>query len=114
MALDRYGRLISYLRISLTDHCNLRCVYCMPEEMIFRPNAELMQDGEVIQLVHLFANLGFQKIRLTGGEPTVRANVVNLVRQIIQAAFEFSLAGGSRFTQFVSLRQFSRGRLGGQ
>ena len=82
MALDRFGRLISYLRISLTDHCNLRCVYCMPEEMTFRPNAELMQDDEVIQFVQLFSRLGFYKIRLTGGEPTVRANIVDLVREI--------------------------------
>jgi cyclic pyranopterin phosphate synthase len=82
MALDRFGRFISYLRISLTDHCNLRCVYCMPEDMTFRPNAELMQDDEVIQFVRLFASLGFEKYRLTGGEPTVRAHVVELVRQI--------------------------------
>jgi len=82
MALDRYGRSIHYLRISLTDHCNLRCVYCMPEDMTFRPNAELMQDDEIIQLVHLFAGLGFDKIRLTGGEPTVRAHVVDLVAAI--------------------------------
>jgi cyclic pyranopterin phosphate synthase len=82
MALDRFGRRIHYLRISLTDHCNLRCVYCMPEDMTFRPTAEMMQDDEVIQLVQLFANLGFDKIRLTGGEPTVRARVVDLVRQI--------------------------------
>ena len=84
MALDRYGRSIHYLRISLTDHCNLRCVYCMPEDMTFRPNAELMQDDEIIQLVHLFAELGFDKIRLTGGEPTVRAHVVDLVEAIAQ------------------------------
>jgi cyclic pyranopterin phosphate synthase len=82
MALDRFGRLISYLRISLTDHCNLRCVYCMPEDMTFRPNAELMQDDEIILFARLFATLGFHKIRLTGGEPTVRANVVDLVREI--------------------------------
>jgi cyclic pyranopterin phosphate synthase len=82
MALDRFGRSINYLRISLTDHCNLRCVYCMPEEMTFRPNPELMQDDEVLQFVRLFANLGFEKIRLTGGEPTVRAHIVDLVREI--------------------------------
>jgi cyclic pyranopterin phosphate synthase len=82
MAIDRFGRRIHYLRISLTDHCNLRCVYCMPEDMTFRPNAELMQDAEVLQLVQLFTSLGFDKIRLTGGEPTVRANIVDLVRQI--------------------------------
>lgn len=82
MAIDRFGRLIHYLRISLTDHCNLRCVYCMPEDQTFRPSAELMQDEEVLQLTHMFAGLGFDKIRLTGGEPTVRANIVDLVRGI--------------------------------
>jgi len=82
MALDRYGRRLNYLRISLTDHCNLRCLYCMPEEMVFRPAAELMQDDEILQFVHLFVRLGFHKIRLTGGEPTVRQNVVSLVRRI--------------------------------
>ena len=82
MALDRFGRLIHYLRISLTDHCNLRCVYCMPEDMTFRPNAELMQDDEILLMVNLFARLGFDKFRLTGGEPTVRAHVVDLVREI--------------------------------
>ena len=82
MALDRFGRRIHYLRISLTDHCNLRCVYCMPEDMTFRPPAEMLQDEEIIFLVRLFASLGFDKIRLTGGEPTVRAHVVDLVREI--------------------------------
>ena len=82
MAYDRYGRRINYLRISLTDHCNLRCVYCMPDDISFRPNAELMQDDEILMLVGLFAQLGFDKIRLTGGEPTVRQGIVELVRQI--------------------------------
>jgi cyclic pyranopterin phosphate synthase len=82
MALDRFGRSISYLRISLTDHCNLRCVYCMPEDMNFRPNADLMQDDEIILFVRLFARLGFHKFRLTGGEPTIRAHVVDLVGEI--------------------------------
>ncbi len=79
MALDRFGRNINYLRISLTDRCNLRCVYCMPEDMTFRPRSELLQDDEIARLVALFAGLGFHKFRLTGGEPTVRANVVQLV-----------------------------------
>ncbi len=82
MALDRFGRKIHYLRISLTDHCNLRCVYCMPEDQTFRPNAELMQDDEVLLLTRLFAELGFDKIRLTGGEPTMRAHIVDLVQGI--------------------------------
>jgi GTP 3',8-cyclase len=82
MTLDRFGRNINYLRISLTDHCNLRCVYCMPEDMTFRPNADLMQDDELLLMVRLFAKLGFNKFRLTGGEPTVRAHLVELVREI--------------------------------
>lgn len=82
MAIDRFGRRIQYLRISLTDHCNLRCLYCMPEEMTFRPNAELMQDDEILTFARLFADLGFYKIRLTGGEPTIRANIVDIVKGI--------------------------------
>ena len=79
---DSYGRRINYLRISLTDVCNLRCVYCMPEEMKFRPRAELMTDEEMLFLVRVGASLGVNKIRLTGGEPTVRPGVVDLVREI--------------------------------
>lgn len=79
MAIDRFGRNIHYLRISLTDHCNLRCVYCMPEDITFRPNAELMQDDEILTLTRLFASLGIDKIRLTGGEPTIRQHVVEIV-----------------------------------
>ena len=82
MAIDRYGRRLNYLRISLTDHCNLRCLYCMPDEMVFQPSEELMQDDEILTLVRLFTGIGFDKIRLTGGEPTIRANVTQLVQQI--------------------------------
>lgn len=82
MAIDQFGRNIHYLRISLTDHCNLRCVYCMPEDQTFRPNPELMQDDELGLLTRLFASLGFDKIRLTGGEPTVRAHIVDIVRSM--------------------------------
>src|SRR5512137_1292596 len=82
MAFDRFGRRIHYLRISLTDNCNLRCVYCMPEEMSFQPTREMMQDDEILVLARLFASLGFDKIRLTGGEPTVRKDVVEIVRSL--------------------------------
>jgi len=82
VAKDRFGRIINYLRVSLTDKCNLRCVYCMPEDMIFRPSHELMQDDELITLVGVFASLGFHKYRLTGGEPTIRQNIVPIVRAI--------------------------------
>jgi GTP 3',8-cyclase len=105
MALDRFGRTISYLRISLTDHCNLRCVYCMPEDMTFRPNASLMQDDEVLLFVRLFTNLGFHKFRLTGGEPTVRAHIVELVRGITQTPGVRSL---SMTTNGVLLSRLAR------
>ncbi|MBF2084710.1 GTP 3',8-cyclase MoaA [Thermoleptolyngbya sp. C42_A2020_037] len=83
MPLDRFGRNINYLRISLTDRCNLRCVYCMPVNMTFRPRAELLQDAELYQLLPIFAKLlGFNKFRLTGGEPTLRENIVEIVRFI--------------------------------
>ncbi len=80
--IDQFGRRLTYLRVSLTDVCNLRCVYCMPEDMTFRPRRELMSDDEIITIVRLMADLGINKVRLTGGEPTVRPNVVEIVRQI--------------------------------
>ena len=82
MPRDSYGRDIHYLRISLTDKCNLRCVYCMSEDMIFRPNDELLTTAEILRLVGIFARLGIDKIRLTGGEPTVHPDLVNIVRGI--------------------------------
>jgi GTP 3',8-cyclase len=79
---DSYGRRINYLRISLTDACNLRCVYCMPEDMRFRTRAELLSDEEILAIVRVAAELGVNKIRLTGGEPTIRPGMVELVRAI--------------------------------
>lgn len=105
MALDRFGRNIHYLRISLTDHCNLRCIYCMPEDQTFRPNAELLQDEEILFLARTFASLGFDKIRLTGGEPTIRANVVELVRGIAATP---GIASLSMTTNGVLLSRLAR------
>jgi len=80
MPLDQYQRDIDYLRISLTDVCNLRCIYCMPEHMAFRRPAELLTDAELFRLIVIFARLGFRKFRFTGGEPTLRPGLVRLVR----------------------------------
>ena len=79
---DRFGRTIDYLRVSLTDMCNLRCVYCMPQDMTFRPSEELMQDDELLLLIRTFADLGFRKIRFTGGEPTLRKNLPEIVSAV--------------------------------
>lgn len=80
---DAYGRPMTYLRISLTDRCNLRCVYCMPAiGMRFAPRAELLTDDEILAVVRASAKIGFSKMRLTGGEPTVRPHVADIVRGI--------------------------------
>jgi cyclic pyranopterin phosphate synthase len=82
-AFDAYGRQMSYLRISLTDRCNFRCVYCMPAiGMKFQPRDELLTDEELLRAVSLCAKIGFTKLRLTGGEPTIRPHLVDLVREM--------------------------------
>ncbi len=105
IAQDRFGRIINYLRISLTDKCNLRCVYCMPEDMVFRPNHELMQDDELHTLVNVFAELGFKKFRLTGGEPTIRHNIVEICRMIAHTPGVTSL---SMTTNGVLLKELAQ------
>jgi len=80
---DSYGREINYLRISITDRCNLRCVYCMPMDgMAFVPGPELLTSGEIEAVARAAADAGFQKIRLTGGEPTLRRDVVEIVERL--------------------------------
>ena len=81
--IDRLGRNITYLRISLTDKCNLRCRYCMPEEGVCkRAHHEMMTEEEVITAVEVAASLGIHKIRLTGGEPLVKRNIVSICRRV--------------------------------
>jgi cyclic pyranopterin phosphate synthase len=82
-AFDAYGRQMTYLRISLTDRCNFRCVYCMPAiGMKFQPREEMLTDDELLRAVRLCAELGFTKLRLTGGEPTIRPHLIDLVREM--------------------------------
>lgn len=81
--IDKHGRNISYLRISLTDKCNLRCRYCMPEEGVCkRDHREMMTEEELITAVKVAASLGITKIRLTGGEPLVKRNIVSICRKV--------------------------------
>ena len=80
--IDRLGRNITYLRISVTDKCNLRCRYCMPEEGVCRKNhADMLTEDEFIAAVEVAASLGITKIRITGGEPLVRKNIVSICRR---------------------------------
>jgi cyclic pyranopterin phosphate synthase len=81
--LDAYNRPISYLRISVTDRCNMRCSYCMPEEGVpSRPHEEILRYEEIEIIVRAAAKLGISKVRLTGGEPLVRLGIADLVRKI--------------------------------
>src|SRR4030095_7311024 len=83
MPRDRYGREIDYLRISLTDRCNLRCVYCMSlSEPRFAPSEDMLDVEEIAQVVEAAASVGFRKIRLTGGEPTLRADLLDIVARL--------------------------------
>ena len=78
--IDPFGRMITYLRVSVTDRCDFRCVYCMAEDMTFLPKAEVLSLEELERLCGAFVRLGVKKLRLTGGEPLVRRNIMNLMR----------------------------------
>jgi len=81
--LDRFARTHTYLRVSVTDRCNFRCVYCMPAEgLTWMPRDHLLTYEEITRIVRVFAGMGVRKVRLTGGEPTVRRDVETLVAQI--------------------------------
>ena len=80
--VDRFGREVSYLRMSVTDRCDFRCVYCMDEEMSFVPRAQVLTLEELQQIAEAFVSLGVKKIRLTGGEPLIRTSVTKLCRDI--------------------------------
>ena len=82
MVIDPFGRAISYVRVSVTDRCDFRCVYCMAEDMTFLPKAELLTLEELDRLCTAFVSLGVRKLRLTGGEPLVRRNVMWLIEQL--------------------------------
>src|SRR4051794_31765000 len=81
--IDRFGRVHNNLRISVTDRCNLRCVYCMPEDVTFLDKAELLTFEEIAHFVRLAAPLGIDKVRLTGGEPLMRRDLHQLVRMLV-------------------------------
>ena len=80
---DNHGRLINYLRLAVTDRCNLRCFYCMPEEGIkYAPRKDLLSYEEMLRLIHLVAGMGIEKVRITGGEPFVRRDMMDFLRAL--------------------------------
>lgn len=82
--VDPFGREITYLRLSVTDRCNLRCTYCMAEDMEFLPRQQILSLEEIAQISAAFVALGVTKIRLTGGEPLIRNGIIELARQLSQ------------------------------
>ena len=100
--VDRFGRQVTYVRLSVTDRCDFRCVYCMAEEMTFLPRSEILSLEELALIGRAFVELGVSKIRLTGGEPLVRRNVLQLMRDLkeLPGLRELALTtNGSRLAQ---------------
>ena len=80
LIIDKFGRKFNYLRISVIENCNLRCVYCMPEKGIdFQPKANLLKREEIIRIINIAARMGITKIRYTGGEPLLRKDIVEII-----------------------------------
>lgn len=109
MIRDRFNRIHNYLRISLTDNCNLRCHYCMPEEdYAFTPQANLMQPDEIEKLAALFVQEGVTKIRLTGGEPLVRKDADSIIQRLSRLPIHLTLTtNGTRLHEFVDVLEAS-------
>ena len=105
MIIDSYNRVHNYLRISLTDNCNFRCFYCMPEEEYdFTPVSRLMQADEIEALAKIFVSLGVNKIRLTGGEPLVRKDAANIIMALSQLPVKLTITtNGTRLHDYVDV-----------
>lgn len=103
MLIDTFNRVHDYLRISLTDNCNLRCFYCMPEEdFVATPAARLMQADEIEEITRIFISLGVKKIRLTGGEPLIRKDAAKIISNISAHPVELTITtNGTRLDEFL-------------
>jgi cyclic pyranopterin phosphate synthase len=105
--IDPFGRTISYLRVSVTDRCDLRCFYCMAEDMTFLPKADLLTLEELDRLCSAFIARGVTKLRLTGGEPLVRRNVMSLVRSLSRHLASGALRELTMTTNGTQLARFA-------
>ena len=105
MILDKFNRVHDYLRISLTDNCDLRCFYCMPEEDYqFTPNQQLMQADEIEAIAKAYVEEGVKKIRLTGGEPLVRKDFADILNRLANLKVEITMTtNGTRLHEFVEV-----------
>ena len=105
--IDPFGRAISYLRVSVTDRCDFRCVYCMSENMSFLPKKDLLTLEELERVCRAFVDLGVRKLRLTGGEPLVRRNVMQLINNLGQLIDQGKLEELTLTTNGSQLERFA-------
>ena len=81
--IDQFGRQHSYLRVSLIDRCNMRCLYCMPKEGLkWEPTSSHLSNDELVYVIKIFSEMGIRHVRLTGGEPTLRKGLISLIQRI--------------------------------
>ncbi len=106
--IDPFGRHISYLRVSVTDRCDFRCVYCMAEEMTFLPKSDVLTLEELDRLCSAFVRLGVKKLRITGGEPLVRKNVMSLFESLSRHLKSGALDELTLTTNGSQLAQYAR------
>lgn len=109
---DQFNRRINYLRISVTDRCNLRCKYCMPEEGIVQiPHSQILSFEEIVEVTKVAVRNGFEKVRITGGEPLVRKGIVELVRMLtsIEGITDFGLTTNGTLLKKFAMPLFDAG-----
>jgi cyclic pyranopterin phosphate synthase len=107
MLSDQFKRKIDYLRVSVTDRCDLRCTYCMAEDVTFLPRQEVLSIEEIIKLIDIFNELGVKKFRLTGGEPLVRKNIIAVIEHLNELKKQKKITEHTLTTNGTNLEKYA-------
>jgi cyclic pyranopterin phosphate synthase len=107
MLSDQFKRKIDYLRVSVTDRCDLRCTYCMAEDVTFLPRQEVLAIEEIIKLIDIFNELGVKKFRLTGGEPLVRKNIITVIEHLNELKKQKKITEHTLTTNGTNLEKYA-------
>ena len=107
MLADQFKRKIDYLRVSVTDRCDLRCTYCMAEDVTFLSRQEVLTIEEIIKLIDVFNELGVKKFRLTGGEPLVRKNIISVIEHLFELKKQNKIIEHTLTTNGTNLEKYS-------
>ena len=108
MLTDNFKRKIDYLRVSVTDRCDLRCTYCMAEDVTFLPRQEVLSIEEIIKLIDIFNELGVKKFRLTGGEPLVRKNIITIIEHLSELKKQNKIHEHTLTTNGTNLSKYAK------